>query len=92
MNNQQFIDVILSLLYVTIEISLPILGTALFVGLVISVFQAATQINESTLSFLPKIAAIVTILIILSPWIVRKITDFTHKIYDKIPEFSLQKK
>ena len=59
MNNQQVVDVILALLYITVEVSLPLLGVAMIIGLLVSIFQAATQINESTLSFLPKIAAMI---------------------------------
>lgn len=88
MTNQHVIDIILAMLYVTIEIALPLLGVALVVGLLVSVFQAATQINESTLSFLPKIAAMVLVIIILSPWMLRKLNDYTHKLYEKIPEVS----
>ncbi|WGL58684.1 flagellar biosynthesis protein FliQ [Pigmentibacter sp. JX0631] len=91
MNNQQVIDVILSVLYITVEISLPLLGVAMIIGLLISIFQAATQINESTLSFLPKIAAMIVVLVILSPWMLRKLNDYTHRIYDKIPEYARQK-
>ncbi|MGY3803405.1 flagellar biosynthesis protein FliQ [Pigmentibacter ruber] len=91
MNNQQVVDVILSVLYITVEISLPLLGVAMIIGLLISIFQAATQINESTLSFLPKIAAMIVVLIILSPWMLRKLNDYTHRIYDKIPEYARQK-
>lgn len=91
MNNQQVVDVILSVLYITVEISLPLLGVAMLVGLLVSIFQAATQINESTLSFLPKIAAMLLVLIILSPWMLRKLNDYTHRIYDKIPEYAKQK-
>ena len=79
MNSQQVIDCINQLLYITIEIGLPILGSVLLLGLLISIFQAATQINEATLSFLPKIAAIIVILMILSPWFLRKMTDITQK-------------
>jgi flagellar biosynthetic protein FliQ len=88
MNSQQVIDIILSVLYITVEISLPLLGIAMIIGLLVSVFQAATQINESTLSFLPKIASMILILIVLSPWMLRKLNDYTHRIYDKIPEIS----
>ncbi len=91
MNSQQVIDIILSCLYLIIEISLPILSVALVIGLIISIFQAATQINESTLSFLPKIAAILLVIIILSPWILRKMSDYTHKIFEKIPEIGRMK-
>lgn len=88
MNNQQLVDIITSLLYITVEISLPLLAAAMIVGLFISIFQAATQINESTLSFLPKIATMLIILIILSPWMIRKISDYTHRVYEKIPEYA----
>lgn len=91
MTSQQIIDLILSTLYLTIELSLPILGVALVVGLLVSVFQAATQINESTLSFLPKIAAIIFILIALSPWMLSKTKDFTKNMYEKIPEVGRMK-
>ncbi len=88
MTNQQVVDIILSLLYITVEISLPLLGVAMIIGLFVSIFQAATQINESTLSFLPKIAAIIAVLIILSPWMLRKLNDYTHQVYEKIPELA----
>lgn len=91
MTNQQVVDVILSVLYITVEVSLPLLGVAMIIGLLISIFQAATQINESTLSFLPKIAAMILVLIILSPWMLRKLNDYTHRIYEKIPEYARQK-
>ena len=91
MNNQQVVDLILSLLYITVEISLPLLGVAMIIGLLVSIFQAATQINESTLSFLPKIAAMIIVLIILSPWMIRKLNDYTHMVYEKIPEYARQK-
>ncbi len=91
MTNQQVVDIILSLLYITVEISLPLLSVAMIIGLFVSIFQAATQINESTLSFLPKIAAIIAVLIILSPWMLRKLNDYTHQIYEKIPEFARQR-
>ncbi|MES2616115.1 MAG: flagellar biosynthesis protein FliQ [Bdellovibrionota bacterium] len=91
MSSQQIIDIILSTFYITIEISLPILSVALVVGLLISIFQAATQINESTLSFLPKIASIILVIIALSPWMLKKMTDYTHKLYDKIPEIGRMK-
>ncbi len=91
MTGQQIIDIITGAISVMIQISLPFLGTALVVGLIISVFQAATQINESTLSFLPKIAAIILVLTILSPWMVVKIHDYTKQLYEKIPEIGRTK-
>lgn len=91
MTSQQIIDLFYGLFFITIEISAPILGVALVVGFLVSIFQAATQINESTLSFLPKIAAIILILIALSPWMLRKMHDYTRHLYEKIPEIGRMK-
>lgn len=88
MNSQQVIDMVSSMIYLTAEVSLPLLIVAVVIGLVISIFQAATQINEATLSFLPKIAAILGVIILISPWIVRKMTSYTRNLYERIPEIT----
>jgi len=91
MNSQQVTDILMSLIYATAEISLPLLVTALVVGLIISIFQAATQINEATLSFLPKIAAMIAVFAIMSPWMIRRMTNYTQDGFKKIPEIVRQK-
>lgn len=63
----------------------PMLIGALVVGILVSLFQAVTQINEQTLSFIPKIVVIVFALVILSPWMMETITSFTHDLYANIP-------
>ncbi len=63
----------------------PMLLGALVVGILVSLFQAVTQINEQTLSFIPKIVVIVFALVILSPWMMETITSFTHDLYANIP-------
>lgn len=68
-------------------ISGPLLFAALFVGLLVGVFQAVTQINEMTLTFIPKIIAVFGILILLLPWMAIKLIEFTVNLYEKIPEF-----
>lgn len=63
----------------------PILIVALVVGLVVSIFQAVTQVHEMTLTFIPKIVAVgVTILFIL-PWMMQQVVDFTHRLISSIP-------
>ncbi|MGB1967744.1 MAG: flagellar biosynthetic protein FliQ, partial [Litorivicinaceae bacterium] len=57
----------------------------LIVGLIIGIIQAATSINEMTLSFIPKIAALVAVLVLLGSWQVSVIVDFTRKLYERIP-------
>lgn len=59
---------------------------SLVVGLIVSVFQAATQINEQTLSFLPRLLATLLTLMAAGPWIMGSIIDFTHALFDKIPQ------
>ena len=66
-------------------ISGPLLAVALAIGLVIGMIQAATSINEMTLSFIPKIAALVAVLVLLGSWQVSVIVDFTRKLYERIP-------
>ena len=58
---------------------------SLLVGLVVSVFQAATQINEQTLSFLPRLIATLIALMLAGPWILTTLMDFTHQLVTKIP-------
>ncbi|AOB31049.1 flagellar biosynthetic protein FliQ [Bordetella sp. H567] len=63
----------------------PLLLVTLLVGLLISVFQAATQINEMTLSFIPKLVAVAATLVLLGPWLIGMMTDYIRQIMDQIP-------
>lgn len=63
----------------------PILGISLIVGLLVSVFQAMTQIQEQTLSFIPKILAIMLILVVLGPWMLTVLTTFTSNLLSQLP-------
>ncbi len=63
----------------------PMLLSALVIGLVVSVFQAATQINEQTLSFIPKLVGIFAALVLLGPWMVSMMVDFIQRLYGNIP-------
>ncbi len=69
----------------TLMICAPTLGVGLIVGLMVSIFQAATQIQEMTLTFVPKIAAVTMALIICGPWMSRSMVTFTTKIFLSIP-------
>ena len=70
---------------VTLMISAPMLLTSLVVGLLVSIFQAATQINEATLSFIPKLLGVFLVLIISGPWVLSIIVDYMHKMFSGIP-------
>ena len=78
-------DLAHSTLLVTSMIAAPLLLIALVTGLVIGMLQAATQINESTLSFIPKLLLLVLTLFAAGPWILRVLVDFTHDLYSNIP-------
>ena len=68
----------------TLILSAPLLIFSLVVGLVISIFQAVTSINEATLSFVPKIVAVMVAMIIFFPWMISYMSDFTREIYSMI--------
>lgn len=70
---------------VSTELLLPILLAALVIGVVVSLVQAATQVQEMTLTFAPKLAGIVIVMLVLGPWMIRQLGDFTRELYDMIP-------
>ena len=72
-------------LEVTFMISAPLLFTALITGLIVSIFQAATQINEMTLSFIPKLLAMFTVMIFAGPWMLSVMIDYMHRMFTSIP-------
>jgi len=72
-------------LELTLLVSAPMLGAALVTGLLVSVFQAATQINEMTLSFIPKLLVLVLVLVLAGPWMLRMMTDYMRVLFSSIP-------
>ena len=78
-------DLAHSTLMVTVMVAAPLLLIALVAGLVIGMLQAATQINEATLSFIPKLVLMVLTLFAIGPWILRVLVDFTHDLYANSP-------
>lgn len=82
-------EMVMSMAYqgmkVTLFLAGPLLMTALLIGLLVSLFQAATQINEMTLSFIPKILGVFGALVLAGPWLIKLITDFTVELFSNIP-------
>ena len=76
-------------LLVAVMVASPLLGIALAVGLLIGIVQAATSINEMTLSFIPKLAALVIVLMILGSLQISVMVDFTRRLFERIPTFFL---
>ena len=72
-------------MWVTMLIAAPLLLSALLVGLLIGMFQAATQINEMTLSFIPKLLVMVGALVVAGPWMLGVIVNYTRTLIEQIP-------
>ena len=72
---------------IALYLSMPMLMTGLIAGLAISIFQATTQINEMTLSFVPKILLVIVVAIFTMPWMMNMMIEFTIRIFDMIPTF-----
>jgi flagellar biosynthetic protein FliQ len=87
MNSDMVIGIARQAIQVTLMVSLPILGIGLVVGVVISLIQAATQIQEMTLTFVPKIVSIFVGLLLLLPWIMNQLVTFTAELFSNIPNY-----
>lgn len=86
MENEFVVEVVSQALKVTLMLAAPMLIGALLVGVLVSIFQAVTQINEQTLSFIPKILVIVAALVIFSPWMLETLVTYTRDLFISIPE------
>ena len=86
MNPEFAIELLKNMMYEALALAAPFLVTAMVVGLAISLFQAVTTIHEQTLAFVPKALAIVAVLLLLLPWIVRSLIEFTTAVIEKIPQ------
>lgn len=82
---QQLMSLAIQTYKITLFLSLPVLLVALIMGLLISIFQATTQINEMTLAFVPKILAVVAMIIFTMPWMLNMLMDFTKMVINMIP-------
>ncbi len=85
MNSQTVLNLGQTALEVMLLVSGPMLMVALIVGLLVSILQAATQINEMTLSFIPKILGIFATLLLLGPWMLSTLVDYTQRLLMNIP-------
>lgn len=85
MNQDLLIQILTQAFYVSFLIILPILGVSLFIGIIISIFQAATSIQEMTLTFAPKILITALVIIFLFPWMVDKMISFTVSLFQILP-------
>ena len=85
MNQMMLLDLTRHSLMVALELALPVLLVSLIVGVMVSLFQAVTQIQEMTLTFVPKVLAITAALVILGPWMLALIVNFTSGLFLAVP-------
>ncbi|MRJ02199.1 MAG: flagellar biosynthesis protein FliQ [Epsilonproteobacteria bacterium] len=84
MNLDQAITLVEQMLKTALVVGTPVLATAFTVGMIVSIFQAATQIHEMTLTFIPKIVATVVALIVFGSWMFVTLTDYFHSIFENL--------
>ena len=87
LNQTEVISILQDAIYTTIICAMPMLSVALGIGLIVSIFQATTQINEQTLAFVPKIIGILLAILIFGGWIITKSTDFTYRLFEAITTY-----
>ena len=87
MGTDVLIDVLQQMVTITLVLILPPLGTALLVGLAVSLFQAITSIQEQTLAFVPKVIAVVLALIIAGHFMLRTLMDYTYELFAGLPAY-----
>ena len=88
MSQNQVLYMAKEALFTAILVGGPILGVSLLVGLLVSIFQAMTQIQEQTLSFIPKVLSIVAVLLLLGPWMLSVLTTYTANLLTQLATFA----
>ena len=86
MNQDVVINLATNAMALAFKVALPMLGVGLAVGLLVSVFQAVTQIQEQTLAFIPKIVALAVVLMLLGPWMLNQLLAYTADLWGGIPQ------
>ena len=86
MSQDEVINLAMQAMQVAFKIAMPLLLVGLVIGLAISVFQAVTQIQEQTLTFIPKIVGMGLVLVIAGPWMLSEVVTYTAQLYGSIPE------
>ncbi|MEI8284715.1 MAG: flagellar biosynthetic protein FliQ [bacterium] len=88
MNQETAIEMLRSLITVSLLVVTPVIGAAIIVGVLVSLLQAVTSIQEPTLSFAPKLIAVGAVIIVGAPWMIRQLMQFTIFFINKIPEMT----
>jgi flagellar biosynthetic protein FliQ len=86
MNPEFAVELLKTMMFQAVVLAAPILVTGMVVGLCVSLFQAVTGIQEQTLTFVPKVLAILAVLVVLMPWMVRTLVGFATSVIEKMPQ------
>ncbi len=85
MNQDVVVSLAMQAMELAMKIALPLLGVGLALGLIVSIFQAVTQIQEQTLSFIPKIIGTAVVIVVAGPWMLGQLIAYTEELYSSIP-------
>ena len=85
MTDTAVIHIALMMIIITTKLAAPILATSLSIGLGVSLFQSVTQIQEVTLTFVPKLAAVALVIVVSGHWMLAELLSFTHQLFDLLP-------
>ena len=85
MNEDVVVNLVMNAMALALKVGMPLLGVALVLGLAVSVVQAVTQIQEQTLSFIPKIIGMAVVLVVAGPWMLGQLIAYTQELYTSIP-------
>ncbi len=86
MNDSQVIAIAGEALWTALLVSAPILVVSLLIGVVVSIFQAMTQVNEATLTFVPKLLGVFAVSAVMGPWMVGTMVQYTHRLFATLPQ------
>jgi len=89
MNPEFAVELLKTVILQAVMLAAPFLGLAMIIGLAVSLFQAVTSINEQTLSFVPKALCVLGLLLLLMPWMLRQLVEFTTAIFEKMPQMAM---
>ena len=82
------VEMIKQLVFQAVTLAAPLLLAAMVVGLTVSIFQSVTSINEQTLSFVPKALLVLALLVVMLPWMLRTLVEFTRAVMEKLPQMT----
>jgi flagellar biosynthetic protein FliQ len=85
MTQDTVVSLVVDAMAVALKVAMPLLLATLVIGLAVSIFQAVTQIQEQTLTFIPKVVGVVVVILVAGPWMLGQVVTYTQQLYEQIP-------